>query len=44
MTPFHLALTVAAALYAHGPRDLRARQLRTLLAGLVVAAVGLGVA
>ena len=42
MTPLTLALTIAAALHLHGPRDLRARQLRSLVAGMVVVAVGLG--
>jgi len=39
-----LALTIALALHAHGPSDLRARQLGALVAGMVVAAVGLGAA
>lgn len=42
--PFLLALSIAAALRVTGPSDLRPHQLRSLVAGMVAAAVGLGVA
>lgn len=41
---FILALTIACALRVHGPSDLLPGQLRSLLAGMVAAAVALGAA
>lgn len=41
---FALALSIACALRLTGPSDLRPHQLRSLVAGMVVMAVGLGVA